>query len=146
MVEIEVEERSPEFPSDFWGEVVNVSMYTGKFAGNETVDVAIRADKPKYKNLQHIFLPKQGVEFEESSDGRVRIRLNKLTYAGLFYSKLMELGWKPRGEPKDHLELAQELIGLKAHFKRVDLKEIDPRMRTRTEKWMVVELGAGEPR
>ena len=138
MVEIEVEERAPEFPSDFWGEVVNVSVYTGgRFAGRESIDVAVRADKPKYRNLQHVFLPKEGVEFDEEG----RIRLNKLTYAGYFYSKLLELGWKPKGNPTNHLELARELIGLKGHFKRVNLKEIDPRMRTQTEKWVVVELG-----
>ena len=141
MVEIEVEERQPEFPKDFWGEVVNVSVYTGgRIAGRESIDVAVRADKPKYRNLQHIFLPKEGVDFDEGG----RIRLNKLTYAGYFYAKLLELGWKPRGEPKNHLELAQELVGLKAHFKRIDLKEVDQRMRTRTPKWVVVELG--EPR
>jgi len=138
MVEIEVEEREPEFPNDFWGEIVNISVYTGgRFAGRESIDVAVRADKPKYRNLQHIFLPKEGVEFDEEG----RIRLNKLTYAGYFYSKLLELGWKPKGEPTNHLELARELMGLKAHFRRINLKEIDPRMRTQTEKWVVVELG-----
>ena len=138
MVEIEVEEREPEFPNDFWGEIVNISVYTGgRFAGRESIDVAVRADKPKYRNLQHVFLPKEGVEFDEEG----RIRLNKLTYAGYFYSKLLELGWKPKGEPTNHLELARELMGLKAHFRRINLKEIDPRMRTQTEKWVVVELG-----
>lgn len=136
MVEIVVEEKLPEFPKDFWGEVVSVKEYTtGKFARN-SIDVAIRADKPAYRNLQHIFLPYEGVEFVEG-----KIKLNPLTYAGYFYTTLLKLGWKPKGNPKNHLELARELIGLKAHFVRKDLKKIDERMRTRSEKWVVVELG-----
>ena len=142
MVEVKIEERLPEFPREFWGEIVNVSIYSGgRFAGRESIDIAVRADKPAYRNLQHIFLPYEGVEF--SNDGK-EIRLNPLTYSGLFYKRLLELGWKPKGNPKNHLELARELIGLKARFKRVDLKTIDPRMRTRSEKWLVEELG--EPR
>ena len=133
---IVIEEREPKFPDDFWGEIVGVSPYQGKF-GNPSVDVQVRADKPTYRNLQHIFLPYRGIEFD--ADGK--IRLNRLTYTGFFYAKLMELGWRPKKPANDPVEFARNLIGLKGHFKRMVLKEIEPRMRTRSAKWVVVELG-----
>jgi hypothetical protein len=125
---IQFVEREPEFPSDYWGEIVSVDIRRSGRYDVMNAECLVKAIQPAYKNLQRIFLPLTE-DYDKTGE------LNVKTYTGFFFKKLVDAGWEPKGSTVK--DLVMSLKGLKARFQRVNI----PTLRTRTPKWIVTELG-----